>query len=429
MSKIRGATKGKLQGLRGMPDLLPDETYIWQKIENTARIHFKQASILEIRTPLLEATELFARGIGESTDVVGKEMYSFVDRGDRNCTLRPEGTASIVRASIQHGLTKQGSQKLWYLGPMFRYERPQNGRQRQFHQIGVEYLGFADPRSDIELISIAWDFLNDLGLEKFITLEINSLGDKNDRSIYRTKLVDWLETHKEELDEDSKTRLIKNPLRILDTKNPKTKEILEKAPLLKDSLSKESINRFEKVKSGLTSLGIEFQENNNLVRGLDYYSHTAFEITSKVLGAQSTVCGGGRYDGLVQELGGPSTPSIGWAIGLERLVFLLSKEQPTHKNQDLDFYVVNRGQFAESLALIVSRKLRLCNQCVETDFSAANFTKQLKRADKSGARWAIIIGDDEAQGGQIILKDLRLDSSKVSKEEHIDIETLLKRLN
>ncbi len=429
MSKIRETTQGKLQGLRGMSDLLPDETCIWQKIEDTARIHFKQASISEIRTPLLETTELFARGIGESTDVVGKEMYSFIDRGNRNCTLRPEGTASIVRASIQHGLTKQGPQKLWYLGPMFRYERPQTGRQRQFHQIGVEYLGFTDPRSDIELIAIAWDFLNDLGLEKLITLEINSLGETNDCAIYRTKLVDWLEIHKEELDEDSKIRLIKNPLRILDTKNPNTREILKKAPLLKDSLSKESMNRFEKVKSGLTSLGIKFKENPNLVRGLDYYNHTAFEITSKALGAQGTVCGGGRYNGLVQELGGPSTPSIGWAMGLERLVFLVSKGNSTHKNQDLDFYVVNKGELAESFALIISRKLRLYNQCVETDFSSANFTKQLKRADKSGARWAIIIGDNEAQGGEIILKDLRLDSSQVSKEEHIDIETLLKRLN
>ena len=429
MSKIRGTTKGKLQGLRGMPDLLPKETYIWQKIESTARNHFKLASISEIRPPLLEATELFSRGIGESTDVVGKEMYSFVDRGERNCTLRPEGTASIVRASIQHGLTKQGAQKLWYLGPMFRYERPQTGRQRQFHQIGVEYLGFADPRSDIELISIAWDFLKDLGLEKFITLEINSLGETNDRSIYRAKLVDWLEMHKEELDEDSKIRLIKNPLRILDTKHPRTKEILKEAPLLKDSLAKESLNRFEKVKSGLISLGIQFKENPNLVRGLDYYSHTAFEITSTKLGAQGTICGGGRYDGLFEQLGGASTPSIGWAIGLERLVFLISQEYPNDKKQNIDFYIVNRGELAEYVALNVSRKLRLRNQCVETDFSGASFAKQLKRADKSGALWAIIIGEDEAQGGKIILKNLRLDSSKVSKEEHIDIETLLKRVN
>ncbi len=429
MSKNLGNTHKKLQGLRGMPDLLPNEINLWQKIENTARLHFKRTSILEIRTPILEVTELFARGIGEATDVVGKEMYSFLDKGERNCTLRPEGTASVVRASIQHGLINQGPQKLWYSGPMFRYERPQNGRQRQFHQIGVEYLGFNDPRSDIEAISLAWDLLIDLGLSEIIKLEINSLGDLKDRSIYRQELVEWLNKRKESLDEDSKIRLSTNPLRILDSKNPQTRQLLKEAPSLINSLSDESLERYCEVKSGLTSLGIPFTENVNLVRGLDYYSHTAFEITTKKLGSQATICGGGRYDGLVEQLGGISTPSIGWAMGMERLVLLISQGKSVNNDHIPNFYVVNRGKMAETFAQIVTRSLRLKDQTVEIDFTRANFSKQLKRADKSGARWAIMIGENEAKGGKIILKDLRLDPKKVSKEELIDLETLLIRFD
>jgi histidyl-tRNA synthetase len=305
----------KLQSLRGMVDLLPEQIGLWQQIEAMARRQFTAAAIREIRTPLLEATELFARGIGEATDVVGKEMYTFLDRGERSCTLRPEGTASVVRAAIQHGLLSQGAQRLWYAGPMFRYERPQAWRLRQFHQIGLEFLGFADPRSDVEAIAVAWDLLAALGLQQ-LSLELNSLGSAEDRAHYRQALVAWLSERRDRLDPDSQDRLERNPLRILDSKHADTQALLADAPTLADALAPESRDRFARVQAGLEALGIPFQLNPRLVRGLDYYSHTAFEITSSQLGAQATVCGGGRYDGLVEQLGGAPTPAIGWALGM-----------------------------------------------------------------------------------------------------------------
>jgi histidyl-tRNA synthetase len=273
----------KLQSLRGMVDLLPQQLALWQWVERKARHHFERAAIAEIRTPVLEVTELFARGIGEATDVVGKEMYTFLDRGERSCTLRPEGTASVVRAAIQHGLLSQGPQRLWYGGPMFRYERPQAGRQRQFHQIGLELLGFADPRSDVEAIAVAWDLLADLGLQG-LALEINSLGSTEDRARYRDQLVRWLSARRDQLDPDSQDRLERNPLRILDSKHPETQALLEGAPTLADALSDDSRERFALVQAGLMQLAIPFRCNPRLVRGLDYYSHTAFEITSTQLG-------------------------------------------------------------------------------------------------------------------------------------------------
>ena len=308
---------------------------------NTAREHFRRSCIREIRTPLLEATELFARGIGEATDVVGKEMYSFNDRGDRSCTLRPEGTASVVRAAIQHGLLSQGAQRLWYGGPMFRYERPQGGRQRQFHQIGIEFLGFADPRSDVEAIAIAWDLLEALGLGG-LQLELNSLGSREDRLTYRDALVAWLTDRQGQLDADSQQRLATNPLRILDSKNPQTQELLQDAPNLEQSLSDASRERYEQVKAGLSALNIPYLCNPRLVRGLDYYGHTAFEITSDALGAQATVCGGGRYDGLVEQLGGPATACVGWAMGLERLMLLLGEQ--SDQQQQPDVVVISQGK-------------------------------------------------------------------------------------
>ncbi len=411
-----------------MVDLMPEQTLVWQKIESTARKHFKRAVVNEIRTPLLEATELFARGIGEATDVVGKEMYTFMDKGNRSCTLRPEGTASVVRASIQNGLIAQRSQRLWYSGPMFRYERPQAGRQRQFHQIGLEFLGFEHPRSDVEAITLAWDLLNELGL-KGLSLEINSLGDTTDRLCYRKILVDWLRSHQEELDTDSQNRLETNPLRILDSKNPTTSELLKRAPTLNDALSIESLKRFRTVENELNNLGIPFEVNPLLVRGLDYYNHTAFEIKSDQLGAQSTICGGGRYDGLVEQLGGSSTPAIGWAIGMERLVMLLSTKQDPITHSKPQFYVVNKGDKAESFSLIVARMLRLNKHIVELDLTRAAFNKQLKRADRSGARWAILIGDNEAIEGEVILKDLRSSSKESSNDERTTLQILLKRFH
>ena len=395
-----------LQSLRGMVDLLPERTPLWQRIEATARDHFRRAAIGEIRTPLLEITELFARGIGEATDVVGKEMYTFLDRGDRSCTLRPEGTASVVRAAIQHGLLAQGPQRLWYGGPMFRYERPQAGRQRQFHQIGVELLGVADAGSDAEAIAIAWDLLADLGVGG-LELEINSLGTPDDRARYRTELVSWLEAHHDQLDPDSQHRISTNPLRVLDSKNPTTQALLAGAPTLADALAGESHARFARVRQALEALGIPFVLNPRLVRGLDYYGHTAFEITSNQLGAQATVCGGGRYDGLVEQLGGPPTAAVGWAIGLERLVLLLRQGEAVVEAPAPDLYVISRGELAEAQALVLTRLARQAGLAADRDASGSAFGKQFKRADRSGAPWAAVIGDSEAAAGVVVLKDLR----------------------
>ncbi|MBV2352041.1 histidine--tRNA ligase [Synechococcus sp. HK05] len=416
----------KLQSLRGMVDLLPQSTPLWQRIEATARAHFARAAIEEIRTPVLEATELFARGIGEATDVVGKEMYTFVDRGERSCTLRPEGTASVVRAAIQHGLLSQGPQRLWYGGPMFRYERPQAGRQRQFHQIGLEMLGFADPRSDVEAIAVAWDLLADLGVQG-LALELNSLGSSDDRARYREQLVAWLSERADQLDPDSQDRLQRNPLRILDSKNPDTQALLAGAPTLAEALSPESRDRFARVRDGLTLLGIPFQLNPRLVRGLDYYSHTAFEITSTQLGAQATVCGGGRYDGLVEQLGGPATAAIGWALGMERLAILLAQVEPASVAAP-EIYVVSRGERAEPLALQLARQLRQAGHAVELDLTGAAFGKQFKRADRAGARWAVVIGDSEAEAGVVVLKDLRGAAGEApDPEQRLSREELLRR--
>ncbi|GDX76840.1 histidine--tRNA ligase [Cyanobium sp.] len=396
---------GSLQSLPGLSDLLPSDTPLWQRIEATAREHFRRAAIGEIRTPMLEATELFKRGIGEATDVVGKEMYTFLDRGERSCTLRPEGTASVVRAAIQHGLLAKGPQRLWYSGPMFRYERPQKGRRRQFHQIGVELLGVADATSDAEAIAIAWDLLADLGVAG-LQLEINSLGTPEDRQRYRAELVSWLEAHHDQLDPDSQNRISTNPLRVLDSKNPDTQALLAGAPTLADALAGESHERFARVRQALEALGIPFVLNPRLVRGLDYYGHTAFEITSNQLGAQATVCGGGRYDGLVEQLGGPPTAAVGWAIGLERLVLLLWQGEAMVEAPAPDLYVISRGEAAEGQALVLTRQGRQAGLVVERDASGGAFGKQFKRADRSGAPWAAVIGDDEAAAGMAKLKDL-----------------------
>ena len=403
-----------------MVDLLPGTLQRWQAVEAVAREHFLRSGFGEIRTPLLESTDLFCRGIGEGTDVVGKEMYSFSDRGDRSCTLRPEGTASVVRAAVQHGLLSQGSQKLWYSGPMFRYERPQAGRQRQFHQIGVEWLGAGSARSDVEVIALAWDLLAQLGVGG-LELEINSLGTPEDRQAYREALVAWLEQRMDQLDPDSQARLTTNPLRILDSKNPETQALLEQAPTLADALSPDSRHRFAAVQEGLTALGIPYRLNPRLVRGLDYYGHTAFEITSDQLGAQATVCGGGRYDGLIGQLGGPATPAIGWALGMERLLLVLEAAAQTDPQGSAarlvrppapDAYLVNRGDRAESAGLSLARALRQHGLMVELDSSGSAFGKQFKRADRSGARWALVLGDEEVERGEVRLKPLNQQSEE-----------------
>ncbi len=412
-----------------MVDLLPSQSHGWQKVESIALEHFSRAGLQEIRTPIIEQTELFSRGIGENTDVVGKEMYTFEDRGGRSCTLRPEGTASVARSIVQHGLLNNGPQRLWYRGPMFRYERPQAGRQRQFHQIGVEFVGLASVMSDAEVISIAWDFLKDVGLND-LTLEINSLGSNKDRNIFKEELKDWLTQRFDLLDEDSQKRITLNPLRILDSKNNSTKELLLEAPSLKDFLSNESKTRFDYLQKFLDNLKIPYKINNNLVRGLDYYSHTAFEITSDHLGSQATVCGGGRYDDLISELGGAQTPSIGWAIGMERLIILAGEKILQSKSPDV--YVIHKGERAEQLALEITCKLRVFNLNIELDYSGSSFSKQFKRADKSMAKWALVIGEDEASKGQLLMKKLRDKQKDEESKEYIfskvDLDQLIKKL-
>ena len=412
-----------------MVDLLPAQSYGWQKVESIALEHFSRAGLQEIRTPIIEQTELFLRGIGENTDVVGKEMYSFDDRGGRSCTLRPEGTASVARSIVQHGLLNNGPQRLWYRGPMFRYERPQAGRQRQFHQIGVEFVGLASVMSEAEVISIAWDFLKDIGLND-LTLEINSLGSNQDRNVFKEELKNWLNQRFDLLDEDSQKRININPLRILDSKNRSTKELLGDAPSLSDFLCKESKTRFDYLQELLNDLNIPYKINNNLVRGLDYYSHTAFEIISDHLGSQSTVCGGGRYDGLIGELGGPKTPSIGWAIGVERLIILAGDTILQSKSPDI--YVIHRGEKAEKLALNITCKLRSANFSIELDYSGSSFSKQFKRADKSRAKWAIVIGEDEVSQGKLLIKKLIGKEKGDNSDEYIflkeDLDQLIKKL-
>ena len=412
-----------------MVDLLPAQSQCWQRVESIALEHFRRAGIQEIRTPIIEQTDLFSRGIGENTDVVGKEMYSFDDRGGRSCTLRPEGTASVARSIVQHGLLNNGPQRLWYKGPMFRYERPQAGRQRQFHQIGVEFVGLASVMSDAEAISIAWDFLKDVGLND-LTLEINSLGSIEDRNVFKEELKDWLNQRFDLLDKDSQKRINLNPLRILDSKNNSTKELLLEAPSLKEFLSNKSKIRFDYLQELLDNLKIPFKINSNLVRGLDYYSHTAFEITSDHLGSQATVCGGGRYDGLVNELGGPQAPSIGWAIGMERLIILAGDKILQSKSPDV--YVIHRGKKSEQLALEITCQLRRSNLTIELDYSGSSFSKQFKRADKSRANWALVIGEDEASKGQLLVKRLRNKNSYEEREEYVflkeDLDQLIKKI-
>lgn len=396
---------GDIQALRGTRDILPDEVGYWQWVEATARDILTRAAYREIRTPIFEQTALFERGIGEATDVVGKEMYTFNDRATppRSVTLRPEGTAGVVRAYIERNLYAQGGvQRLWYTGAMFRYENPQAGRQRQFHQLGVEVIGSADPRADVEVIAIATNILQTLGL-KNLHLDINSVGNLEDRQNYRQALVNFLTPYKDELDLDSQERLNRNPLRILDSKDKRTQEIAQNAPSILDYLGLYSQRHFEQVQQLLSDLGIKYKLNPRLVRGLDYYTHTAFEIQSDDLGAQATVCGGGRYDGLVGELGGSNTPAVGWAMGLERLMILLQQLQASPLST-LDFYMVSKGDTSEAQALILAHKLRIAGFSVELDLSGSGFKKQFVRADRSGAVACLILGDEEAASQTVKLK-------------------------
>ena len=395
---------GAIQAVKGTRDILPEEVGYWQQVETVAAQILGLAAYQEIRPPMLEYTELFERGIGEATDVVGKEMYTFDDRGTppRSMTLRPEGTAGVVRAFVQNSLYASGDvQRLWYTGPMFRYENPQAGRQRQFHQIGVEVLGSAAPRADAEVIAIATDILQAIGLTN-LKLDLNSVGHSEDRQQYREALINYLTPYREELDPDSQERLSRNPLRILDSKDKRTQEIAQDAPQILAYLGDYSRQHFDQVQQLLSDLGIQYQINPRLVRGLDYYTHTAFEIQSDELGAQATVCGGGRYDGLVKELGGPDTPAVGWAMGMERLILLRQRQTPPHSRPDL--YFVSRGEQAQAQALILTQKLRHAGFAVELDLSGSKFAKQFKRADRSSAVACLVLGETEADAQTVQLK-------------------------
>ena len=403
----------KIQAIRGMNDILPDQTPVWQYVESTVRQVLGQYGYQEIRMPVVEHTELFKRSIGEVTDIVEKEMYTFDDRNGDSLTLRPEGTAGCVRAAEEHGLLFNQTRRLWYTGPMFRHERPQKGRYRQFHQIGVECFGMAGPDIDAELLVLTARLWKAFGLTEHARLEINSIGTSESRKVYREALVRYLEQYRDQLDDDSKRRLGTNPLRILDSKDPATREILNGAPLLDDYLDVESRAHFEQLKSLLDAAGVSYTVNPALVRGLDYYGKTVFEWITDSLGAQGTICAGGRYDGLVQQLGGKPTDAVGFAMGLERLILLLETLDlvPEQVNNNADVYVTAMGEQAVAPAMAVAECLRneLPGVVVVSHCGGGSFKSQMKKADRSNARYAVILGENEIASGTVALKPLRND--------------------
>lgn len=401
----------KIQAIRGMNDLLPDASPRWQYLEEKVRSLLGRYGYQEIRMPILEQTSLFKRSIGEVTDIVEKEMYTFEDRNGDSLTLRPEGTAGCVRAAEEHGLLFNQQQRLWYQGPMFRHERPQKGRYRQFHQIGVETFGISGPDIDAELILLSARLWRELGILDQLTLELNTLGSAAARADYRQALTAYLTDFASELDEDSQRRLTTNPLRILDSKNPQTQEILKQAPVFADYLDDESQTHFEELCQLLDSAGIHYTLNPRLVRGLDYYGKTVFEWTTQALGSQGTVCAGGRYDGLVEQLGGKATPAVGFAMGIERLVLLLDTLNafPSEVDERLDAYLTAQGEGVFSHALLLAERLRSEQPSlrIQTHCGGGNFKKQIKKADQSGARVAILLGEDEISRGVASIKFLR----------------------
>lgn len=401
----------KIQAIRGMNDILPDQTPVWQFLESRVRDVLGAYGYQEIRMPVVEQTDLFRRSIGEVTDIVEKEMYTFDDRNGDSLTLRPEGTAGCVRAAEEHGLLFNQSRRLWYTGPMFRHERPQKGRYRQFHQIGVECFGMDGPDIDAELLILTARLWQSLGLSEHARLEINSIGTSEARAEYRQALVDYLGDYRSDLDPDSQRRLLVNPLRILDSKNTETQRILEKAPVLDDYLDDESREHFEQLTGILDAAGVPYTVNNRLVRGLDYYGKTVFEWVTDSLGSQGTICAGGRYDGLVEQLGGRPTAAVGFAMGMERLILLLETLElvPADVNGDADIYVTAMGDVAVSEAFHVSELLRsgLPGRTVVTHCGGGSFKSQMKKADRSGASVAVIIGENEVSEGTVGLKFLR----------------------
>ncbi|MGZ9006381.1 MAG: histidine--tRNA ligase [Burkholderiales bacterium] len=401
-----------IQAVRGMNDILPDEVHVWRFFEDTVQTWLAAYGYREIRMPVLERTELFVRSIGEVTDIVEKEMYTFVDElNGESLTLRPEGTASCVRAVLEHNLLYGSPQRLWYGGPMFRHERPQKGRYRQFYQFGVEALGYAGPDIDVEHIVMCARLWRALGLAP-IALELNTLGSTEARARYRERLVSYLEKHPDALDADSQRRLVTNPLRVLDTKNPAMQELVKGAPKLADDLDEPSAAHCEAVQAGLRAAGVSFEINPRLVRGLDYYNRTVFEWTTDRLGAQGTVCAGGRYDGLVEQVGGKSTPACGFAMGVERLLLLLGEARRVEPSGP-DVYLVRQGEAAERYAERVAEQMRDAGLQVVLHCGGGSFKSQMKKADGSRARYAVIVGDDEAAAGEVTLKPLREAAAQV----------------
>ncbi len=416
-----------IQAVRGMNDILPDETKYWQFVEAKIQTTLQQYGYDEIRFPIVEKTDLFKRSIGEATDIVEKEMYTFADRNEDSLTLRPEGTAGCVRAGVEHGLLYNQIQRLWYKGPFFRHERPQKGRYRQFHQCGVEVFGLQGPDIDAELILLSANILAACGLKSYVTLQLNSIGSVESRTHYRKVLVDYLSNNIEQLDEDSKRRLSTNPLRILDSKNPDLQSLIQHAPKLTDYLDEESKIHFEKLCSYLDTAGIAYEINPCLVRGLDYYTKTVFEWVTQSLGAQGTVCAGGRYDGLVEQLGGKSTPGLGFAIGMERMVLLAQQLNPSLNTTPLHFYFITDSEETFKHALKISDQLRaaLPGLNLLLHCGGGSIKNQLKKADKSGARYALILGEQEQLENSIVIKSLRNDAG----QESVSQSGLIDRLN
>ena len=399
-----------LQAIRGMNDVLPDEAHGWLAFEEIVRGAMFRHGYRNIRTPLLEHTSLFRRAIGEVTDIVEKEMYTFTDElNGEQLTLRPEATASTVRAAIEHSLTYNGPVRLWYAGPMYRHERPQKGRYRQFHQFGAEALGFAGPDVDAELIAMCAALWKELGLDG-IRLELNSIGSSEERVRYRGDLIKFLETKVESLDGDAKRRMHTNPLRVMDSKNPVVQDALKGAPVLMEFLGEASLAHFDGLKKLLTAAGVPFSVNTRLVRGLDYYNLTVFEWITDKLGAQGTVCAGGRYDGLFEQIGGKATPAVGFAAGMERLIALWQDAGRVPAPRAPDAYVIHQGEGAAECALLAAQALRAAGHAVVQHAGGGSFKSQMKKADGSGAQMALIVGEDEVRAGEVTLKHLRRDS-------------------
>ena len=415
-----------IQAIRGMNDCSPTESPLWQWIEGQVRQILSSYGYSEVRMPIVESTPLFARAIGEVTDVVSKEMYTFWDN-DEQLTLRPEGTAGCVRAAIEHGWIYNNEQRLWYMGPMFRHERPQKGRYRQFHQAGVEVFGITTPEIDAELIILTARLWKALGIDQHVSLQLNSIGSLEARANYRSALVAFLENHQDLMSEEEKERLVKNPLRILDTKNQALQDVLDGAPKLLDYLDDESREHFAQLCGLLDAVGIQYEINPKLVRGLDYYNKTVFEWVTSALGAQGTVCGGGRYDGLVEQLGGHATSGVGFAMGLERLVLLVQEvNKSIPVKSAVDIYVVYQGEGTTLAAFQLAEKLRseLPHLSTMLHCSGGNFKKQFRRADKSGATLALVLGESEVQNNQVVVKHLL----GTAEQQTIDVSNLIEHV-